>query len=106
MSHCENQNRPLSKGGSFTGRDVITDVNDSVTGWAFPAFYASSVITVLRTKLEKRWLAFVIAACAKPMNWFGALCLWLQHKSRSPRVSLFHLIALLLSFPCFQISHL
>src|ERR1700730_12048191 len=40
------------------------------------------------------------------MNCFGSLCLTFQNISRGPRPNLLHFVSLLLSFPCFEISHL
>jgi hypothetical protein len=57
-------------------------------------------------QLEDALFSFLIAFCTKPMNWFGAACLFFQNASKRPSKNLFQLIPLLLSFPCFEISHL
>ena len=55
---------------------------------------------------EKRFLALRKAIWAKPMRGFGAACIWLQNKSHSPLApDALKFIALLLSVPCFEISH-
>jgi len=56
--------------------------------------------------LENRLLAALAAVCAYVMRRLGALCLWLQRASKRPRPDGLQFISLLLSFPCFEVSHL
>jgi hypothetical protein len=56
-------------------------------------------------RLEKRLLSFCEACWAKPMRWFGAACLRLQHIGHSSESDWLQFIILLLSIPCFQASH-
>lgn len=57
--------------------------------------------------LEYACLTILEACCAKPMRWFGALCLFFQGISQRLMISgnRLQLIPLLLSFPCFEASH-
>jgi hypothetical protein len=50
-----------------------------------------------RRTLHKRLLALRVAVWAKPMRWFGAACLWLQHVSHGIYPNSLKFIALLLS---------
>jgi hypothetical protein len=43
--------------------------------------------------------------CAYPMRRFGAASIWLQHVGERSRPQIFQLVFLLLSIPCFKISH-
>src|SRR6185312_13485065 len=55
--------------------------------------------------LHKALLAIAVACCTKPMRWFGAAFIWLQHISRESRVDLFKFVALFFCAPCFETSN-
>lgn len=55
--------------------------------------------------LKDRLLVLVVAVCTKQMIWFGALCLWLQSVSKRFDPGVCQFVTLLLSVPCFQLSH-
>lgn len=57
-------------------------------------------------RLERAFLAVLVAACTKPMSWFSAAHAFLHHVSKGTRSQLLQLIALLLCVPCFKASHL
>ena len=73
----------------------------SVTGRAYVDEISS---TSAAAWLEKRLLAVRVALWAKPMRWFGAACVWLQHVSHGPFPDAFKFVFLLLSTPCFEAS--
>jgi hypothetical protein len=54
---------------------------------------------------QKSLLALRKALWTKPMRWFGAAFVWLQHVSHGPFPDWFKLIILLFSRPVFQLSH-
>src|SRR5882672_5650093 len=57
-------------------------------------------------RLEKALLAVLIAIWTKPMRWFGAASIWLQHVGHRPsKTHGLQFIALLLSIPCFEASN-
>ena len=56
--------------------------------------------------LEYRYLMFLVAVWTSPMDRFGTLHRLLHHISINSRSNLFKLIALLFSFPCFELSNL
>jgi len=61
--------------------------------------------------LKDRFTTLLIAVCAKQMHWFGRTCLFLQRISKSASARrtfgtyVHELILLLLSIPCFKVSH-
>jgi hypothetical protein len=56
-------------------------------------------------RVQKRLLALYEACWTKPMRWFGAAFVWLQHISYGPFPNWFKFIILLFSIPCFELSH-
>ena len=56
-------------------------------------------------RLEHRFSPILVAALTQQMRWFGALSLRLQGISKNASPNLGKLIPLLLSFPCFEVSH-
>src|SRR4051794_15885169 len=60
---------------------------------------------LLPGRVEKRSLAVRVAVWTKPMRWFGAALVWLQHVSHGPVPGWLKFVILLLSIPCFKISH-
>src|SRR6266550_5207234 len=69
-----------------------------------------NVVSGARTRffyqLEYRLIPLLIAICTYPMNWIGAACIRFQNISKGARPHFLQVIALLLSFPCFEVSHL
>jgi hypothetical protein len=53
-------------------------------------------------RIKKRFLAFRVAIWAKPMRWFGAAFIWLQHVSHGSFPGTLKFIILLLSIPIFE----
>jgi hypothetical protein len=56
--------------------------------------------------LQYGFFSLLETACTNIMRRFSGSCLFFQRVSECPAPNLFKLIALLLSFPCFEISHL
>src|ERR1700677_177197 len=83
------------------GRCQIRYQNSGFAAWASPRG-RSAVLNFL----QNAFFAVLIAFCTKPMRWFGRLCLWFQDIGESSRTNGLQLLALSLSFPCFEISHL
>jgi hypothetical protein len=61
--------------------------------------------TMRRDRLHDRYLSALEALCANPMRWLGRASVWLQHVGGSGPRNGPKFILLLLSFPCFKISH-
>lgn len=59
-----------------------------------------------RDCLHNLQLPTLEALCTKPVRWCGAASLWLQHESERSCCNALQLIFVLLSFPCFKLSHL
>jgi len=55
--------------------------------------------------LKNELLALMKAVWAKPMRWFGAACIGLQNVSHRPLPNGLKFVVLLLSVPCFEVSH-
>jgi hypothetical protein len=50
-------------------------------------------------------LVAIETICAHPMRWFGVASVWFQHVSQRALPDSLKFITLLLSFPCFEVSH-
>src|ERR1700730_1631984 len=70
-------------------------------------FCKSKLHTYVRSRhyLENRWFMICIAGSTYLMRWFGALGLRFQDIGKRPRSDRLQFVALLLSIPCFKVSH-
>jgi hypothetical protein len=84
--------------------NVISDSDTAVESRASPNSYRATASAF--RGLEVRLLAILVAVCAKPVRWFAVLHARFHHASQSSWVDSLKLVTLLLSFPCFKISHL
>lgn len=55
--------------------------------------------------LNDRYFFVRKAIWANPMRWFGSASIWLQDVGKRSPSKTFQFVSLLLSFPCFKISH-
>lgn len=70
-------------------------------------FFACVTLEIMSVRMtENGLLTFVETRCTELMNWLGSLCFRLQNISKSSTTMIGQLIPLLLSFPCFKLSHL
>src|SRR5579863_7263135 len=97
MSCSKNQNWPLF----FL---FILPIRHVVTGWlrtAVPTFVNPTTSHISASRIKKRFLTFRVAIWAKPMRWFGAAFIRLQHISDGPLPDTLKFVILLFSIPCF-----
>jgi len=75
-------------------------VNRGLANWAhhFNASYASA-------KLKDRFYAVLVASCTYAMPRLTALHVWLDNVQKSRIAAIFKLVALLLSFPVFNLKY-
>lgn len=74
------------------------------SGIAGMAFVYSPAQLKLHRRLEKRFLAGMVAVWTKPMRGFNATCLWLKHIDEGSKSELLQLVTLLVRIPFHKLS--